>query len=208
MHTLKKFIFKKSAVFLLALLALLSPFLVRATTANQIKTSPEPAQVILVFGAGLKDDGTPSDVLMDRLKVAAQLYEEGKAPDLILSGDNRFENYSEPDAMHDALVDLGVPEEALHEDFAGRRTYDTCVRAHQIWGVDSAILVTQEFHLPRALYTCKNVGIQSQGVSADLQPYVNARYFAFREWLATYKAVVDLHLVRPSVILGEPETLQ
>ncbi len=189
------------------LFGLFSPFLVRSGTQNLIVESPEPAQVILVFGAGLKEDGTPSDVLMDRLKVAAQLYEDGKAPDLILSGDNRFENYNEPDAMHDALVNLGVPEEALHEDFAGRRTYDTCVRARQVWGVESAILVTQEFHLPRTLYTCKNVGIQSQGVSADLQPYVNARYFAFREWLATYKAVVDLHLVRPNVILGEREEL-
>ncbi len=205
-HFCKKSSHKILGIFTI-LFGLFSPLLVRSGTQNLIVETPNEAQVILVFGAGLKENGTPSDVLMDRLKVAAQLYEDGKAPDLILSGDNRFENYNEPDAMHDALIDLGVPEEALHEDFAGRRTYDTCVRARQVWGVESAILVTQEFHLPRALYTCKNVGIQSQGVSADLQPYVNARYFAFREWLATYKAVVDLHLVRPNVILGEPETL-
>lgn len=166
----------------------------------------EPTNVAVVFGAGLTADGRPSDMLHDRLSVAARLYETGKVGSVLVSGDNRFENYSEPDVMRRALVDeFGVPEEDVHSDHAGRRTYDTCVRAHDLWGVRRAVLVTQEYHLPRALMTCSALGIESQGASASLRPYRNMSRYLNRESMATLKAYVDLYLWTPDYVGGAVE---
>lgn len=162
------------------------------------------ANVAIVFGAGITVKNTPSDVLNDRLKVAAGLYHAGKVRRILVSGDNRFEGYSEPDVMRRALTSAyGVPAEAIHADYAGRRTYDTCIRAHELWGIDRAILVTQDFHLPRALWTCRKLGIDGTGVSASLQGYVKDRLFRQREIFAAYKAFIDVYLVRPAYIGGD-----
>lgn len=162
--------------------------------------------VVLVFGAGLRPDGTPSDALGDRLKVAAALYDAGKAEHILVSGDNRFEDYNEPEVMHDTLVAVyGIPEEVIEEDFAGRRTYDTCIRAHELWDVHAAILVTQAFHLPRAIWTCQQLGIESVGVSASLQSYIRDAYYRRREVLAMYKAWFDVNIWEPDYVKGRAE---
>ncbi len=192
----------------LFILFLLSPIvlipgdkLIYAETAD-ITTQSE---VAIVFGAGLKNNGRPSDVLSDRLITAAELYFADKVEKILVSGDNPTETYDEPTAMYDFLVTWGVPAQDISMDFAGRRTYDTCGRASNIWEIETAILVTQAFHLPRALFLCNHFGIDSKGISATRQPYINEDRYKSREKLATYKAILDIYLLRPKYIGGEVE---
>lgn len=165
--------------------------------------------IAIVFGAGLQRNGTPSPVLRDRVETAARLYNAGKVDKLLMSGDNRFVNYNEPGAMHDYAVSLGVPEEDIVLDYAGRRTYDTCYRARHIFNVKEAILVTQSFHMPRALITCNSLGVESVGV-----PAVNVRflrryyiYWNIRELPATTVAMWEVWVTRPLPVLGKPEPI-
>ena len=127
-----------------------------------------PAErVAIVFGAGLRYDGTPTAILKDRVETAVQLHQQGKVDKLLMSGDNRVAEYNEPEAMRQYALELGIPEEDIVLDYAGRRTYDTCYRANAIFQVQSAILVTQSFHLPRALFLCNWFGVESTGVKAN-----------------------------------------
>jgi SanA protein len=164
------------------------------------------AHVAIVFGAGLTRTGQPTPVLYDRVATAADLYRLGKVDKLLLSGDNRFLNYNEPGAMRQAALTLGVPDAALVLDYAGRSTYDTCYRAKAIFGVTRATLVTQNFHLPRALLLCEALGIQATGVSADRRDYwLNSlAWWNLRETLATANALVELFITRPKPVLGDP----
>ena len=210
----KKFLFAcLTALVLLGVFALfvLSPWIIRSWAFDKIFERDEVvgiSEVAIVFGAGLKEDGSPSDVLKDRLITAAGLYWAGYADKILVSGDNGVESYNEPEAMANYLIWWqGVPEADIVLDYAGRRTYDTCARAKEIWGLESAALVTQEYHLPRALFTCEKFGIESIGVSATLQPYVYDDLYQVRELLATYKAVLDVYLLRPAYIGGETEEL-
>jgi SanA protein len=126
-----------------------------------------------------------------------------------MSGDNRFLDYNEPGAMREYAISLGVPEEAIVLDYAGRRTYDTCYRATAIFGLQNAILVTQAFHLPRALYTCNALGLKAVGVPSDRHDY-NKRsliYWHLRELPATLTAMLQVHILRPEPVLGEPEPI-
>lgn len=195
------------ALFLAALLAIPVRTFVTGRDAMALSVEDAPsAPVAIVFGAGLRRDGTPSDVLRDRLSVAAELYAAGKVKRILVSGDNRFEDYNEPQAMHDALVeDFGVHPGAVAVDYAGRRTYDTCARARSIWAVEDALLVTQAFHLPRAIWTCERLGIRSFGVSASLQSYVKGTSFLLREIPAILRAWWDVYVVPPKFVEGEFE---
>lgn len=169
-----------------------------------------PSQpVAIVFGAGLWSDGTPTNILRDRIETAAQLYLSGKVQKILMSGDNRFEDYNEPAAMRAYALKLGVPDSAIVLDYAGRRTYDTCYRAGAIFGVQQAILVTQSFHLPRALYTCNALGLNAVGVASDIRIYRPALnlYWNLRELAATATAFLDVHLLQPRPVLGEPEPI-
>lgn len=165
--------------------------------------------VAIVFGAGLYRDGSPTPVLRDRVATAAQLYFSGKVQKLLMSGDNRFEYYNEPGAMKIYAMQLGVPEADIILDYAGRRTYDTCYRARSIFGVQEAVLVTQRFHLPRAVFTCNEVGVSAWGVAADLRPYQRRSrlVWALREWLASPVALWDVWISHPTPVLGDPEPI-
>ncbi len=178
---------------------------------GKIYTSADvPAErVAIVFGAGLWRSGKPTPVLEDRVKMAAELYFAGKVEKLLFSGDNRFVEYNEPEAMRQLALSLGVPSDAIVRDYAGRRTYDTCYRARAIFGVEEAILVTQAFHMPRALYTCNQLGVKSVGVTSDLQPYRKSAvlYWNARELLATAAALWDVHVSRPLPVLGNQEPI-
>jgi SanA protein len=165
--------------------------------------------IAIVFGAGLTRAGRPTTVLRDRVEVAAQLYFTGKVEKILMSGDNRFKDYNEPGAMRAFALELGVPEHAIVLDYAGQRTYDTCYRAKEIFGVQEALLVTQNFHLPRALYLCNALGIQAYGVSADLHPYRRSirLIWNLRELPASLAALWDVHVRHPIPILGQPEPI-
>ncbi len=201
-----------TAGLVLGLLALAVPRLVTGLYAwNKITPAAgAPARrVAIVFGAGLWRDGSPTPVLQDRVAAAAELYFSGKVEKLLMSGDNSYIYHNEPGAMHDYAIDLGIPEGAIVLDYAGRRTYDTCYRAKAIFGVQEAILVTQNFHLPRALYLCNHLGLPAVGVSADLRVYRRASmfYWNLRELPATLTALWEVYITRPSPVLGSPEPI-
>jgi SanA protein len=168
-----------------------------------------PHRVAIVFGAGLWRDGTPTPVLRDRVQTAANLYFDSKVEKLLMSGDNRTLDYNEPESMRQYALSLGVPDGAIVLDYAGRRTYDTCYRARDIFGVKSAILVTQGFHLPRALFLCNMLGVDGVGVPADLQYYRKASraIWEFREVLATIDSINDILYKKPIPVLGDPEPI-
>ena len=165
-----------------------------------------PERVAIVFGARIYTDGRLSAMLQDRVETAVQLYQSGKVKKLLMSGDNRFAHYDEPGRMMDYAISRGVPAEDIQPDYAGRRTYDTCYRAKAIFQLESAVLVTQDFHLPRALFTCRNLGIEAAGVSADLRTYhpLSIRWSKTREFLATIQALFDVIRQPPASVLGEP----
>ena len=199
----------------LTLLGLLVFFLPRIITSiyaafKTYSVEDVPAdRVAIVFGAGLRRDGTPTAVLRDRVETAAQLYFDGKVEKLLMSGDNRVVDYNEPESMRQHARSLGVPDEAIVLDYAGRRTYDTCYRAKAIFGVESAILVTQKFHLSRALFTCNALGVKAVGVEANNYYFLKRSrlYWNIREQFATVTAFWDVYFKKPLPVLGEPEPI-
>ncbi len=208
-----KFLWK--LIKLLALLGMLVLFVPRIATwifswtrIYQVNTAPSD-RVAIVFGAGLTRDGQPTAILRDRVQTAAQLYFSGKVEKLLMSGDNRFTYYNEPGAMRQYALSLGVPDDAIVLDYAGRRTYDTCYRAKTIFGLESAILVTQQFHLPRALFLCNALGLKAVGVQANNLHYWPPLMMIWniREQLATVGAFVDVYVVKPLPVLGAPEPI-
>lgn len=171
--------------------------------------SPEEVRgerVAIVFGARVYNSGRLSAMLRDRVDTAIDLYKAGKVQKLLLSGDNQFADYNEPGAMMDYAIAQGVPAGDIQPDFAGRRTYDTCYRARAIFQVESAILVTQRFHLPRALLLCNQLGIDAVGVAADRRTYAprSIAYSETREIPALFAALFDLLRRAPPPVMGEP----
>jgi len=173
-----------------------------------LDTAPE-RPVAIIFGASVLPSGRPSAMLADRVRMGAELYNAGKVRALLLTGDNSIETYNEPEAMRRYALELGVPDAALVLDYAGFRTYDSCYRARDIFQVEQAILVTQAYHLDRALLTCNGLGVEAIGVAADaMRPTGYARRSLvsgqLRELPATVASVFDLLINRQPTFLGEP----
>ena len=164
-------------------------------------TPSRPAAI--VFGAGYWPSGRLSDALADRMDTAIELYRAGKVNRLLLTGDNRFVNYNEPAQMMEYALAHGVPRDDLVLDYAGRRTYDSCYRAKAIFGLERAVLVTQAFHLPRAIYTCDRLGLDVVGTVADRHQYVYSDWYRLRELFALARAWLDVSLLHPLPVLGE-----
>jgi SanA protein len=203
--------FVKIAI-LMGLAILILPRLVTALYAIPRIYSTNTAPIIpvaIVLGAGLWRDGTPTTVLRDRITTAAELFFSGKVQKILMSGDNSYLDYNEPGAMRDYALRLGVPESAIVLDYAGRRTYDTCYRARAIFGLRNIILVTQSFHMPRALYTCNALGLKAVGVPSDRHEYrlVSLLYWNLRELPATLTALLEVHVLHPVPILGQTEPI-
>jgi SanA protein len=169
----------------------------------------EPRPVALVLGAGLWPDGSLTPILADRVATAAELHDSGKVQKLLCSGDNRFVDYNEPQAMKDYAVRLGVPEADIVLDYAGRRTYDSCFRARAIFGVERVVVVTQRFHTARALYTCEALGLDAVAITADRRVYSAERVvWMTREYLALLLAWWDVNVRHPVPVLGEREPIE
>ena len=194
------------------LAGLLLPRLITAVySLNKIQSVDDaPSErVAIIFGAGLRRDGTPTAVLRDRVETGVQLYFDGKVEKLLMSGDNSQVEYNEPESMRQYAISLGIPEQDIVLDYAGSRTYDTCYRAKSIFGLESAILVTQKFHLPRALFLCNVLGVKATGVEAANNYYLKRSLFFWnvREQFATFTAFMDVYVEKPTLILGQPEPI-
>ncbi|MFU8826508.1 MAG: SanA/YdcF family protein [Brevefilum sp.] len=216
MNTLKNFLRVLTHIILYALLTgfflvgiLRAAMLIHGRPITHLAENAPEAPVALVLGAGLNRDGSPGVVLRDRVEMAVSLYFSGKVDKLLMSGDNTSQFYNEPGAMQTYALSLGVPEEDIVLDYAGRRTYDSCFRAQAIFGVDQLIVVTQAFHLPRALFLCNAFGVDASGVAADDANYNRQGYIFWwtREILASTVAFWDLYISQPEPILGSPEPI-
>lgn len=202
-------------VWIVGALSLVGVILPRIITSvyslNRVYNAEEaPSErLAIVFGAGLRRNGTPTAILRDRVETAAQLYFDGKVEKILMSGDSSVEYYNEPESMRQYALALGVPDQAIALDFAGRRTYDTCYRAKSVFQVDSALLVTQRFHLPRALFLCNALGLDAYGVEANNNRYRSTSLFIwnFREQLATVAAFLDVYVNNPLPVVGDPEPI-
>jgi len=175
-------------------------FMYRAT--DEVPTT----SVALVFGAGLKKDGTPSDALTDRVLSAVDIYKAGKVRKLVMTGDNGSKRYDEVTAMKELAVEEGVSEEDIVLDYAGFRTYDSCYRARDVFGLWDVIAVSQEFHLPRILFICNAMRVHAVGYVADRREYLQSRYWPAREFLARLKAWYQIVVTKPlPKFLGKKE---
>lgn len=166
-----------------------------ANNIFELPDAPE-APVGIVFGAGLRRNGAPTTVLYDRVATAVQLYADGKVEALLMSGYQSQRGYDEPKAMTQLAESLGMPAEAIVTDGSGTRTFTTCERAVGAFGIKHALLVSQTYHLPRALAICDGLGMQASGVAADRRHY-NPRvlqYWETREIPATLVALVETGL--------------
>ena len=156
--------------------------------------------VAIVYGAAIFRSNRLSSILRDRMDTAIYLYENGRVGAILVSGDRQDEGYDEPRAMAEYARARGVPLEDIIVDQGGKRTYDTCYRARHTFHFESAILVTQEFHLPRALFICKQLDLESIGVVADRRLYRGAKWYSLRETAATFVALIDIIRQNPPTI--------
>jgi SanA protein len=204
-----RFIFRLVLIGAAAILLIRIIFMANASPKTFSQEEAPARRVAIVFGAQVRRDGTPSAVLRDRVQTAVALYQSGKVEKVLMSGDNRFEDYNEPESMRQYALSLGMSDSDIVLDYAGRRTYDTCYRAKEIFGVDSAILVTQGFHLPRSLFLCKAFGIDAVGVESENYYYLKRSRLIWntRELFATVQSLLDVYLLQPLPVLGEPEPI-
>lgn len=183
---------------LLAVGAVMSLWVGAAARGRVFELAEVPAhQVAIVFGAGVRPDGTLGAPLADRVLTAVQLYRAGKVRKLLMSGDNGSASYNEPQAMLAYAVAHGVPRRDVVLDYAGVHTYETCYRARAVFDVQRAVLVTQRYHLARSIFTCQGLGIDVVGVPADRQLYRRRLWYRMREQVSRAVAFVRVRITRP-----------
>lgn len=166
-----------------------------------IKPEEVPQErLAMVFGAGILANGKPTPMLADRVEAAVRLYEIGRIQKLLMTGDNSKVSYNEVRSMQQYAHNLGVPMKDIALDYAGFSTYESCYRAHQIFGLHKAVVVTQNYHLPRAIYTCRQFGLDTVGLGTpDIEIYGLWGMIPYlrREMLANVKALWEVHIIRP-----------
>jgi SanA protein len=160
-------------------------------------------RVAIVFGASVYSNGELSPVLEDRVDTAIELYRARKVDRILVSGDNRHPSYNEPKAMQEYLISHAVAPRDVVVDYSGRSTYETCLRAKEVFGLKRAVLVSQGFHLPRALYISNKLGLNAVGMAGDLRLKQQIHYQNVREWAAEVKAYFNLHFLPPDVVITE-----
>ncbi|CAL9580268.1 hypothetical protein SUDANB105_05012 [Streptomyces sp. enrichment culture] len=187
-------------------LALLPSTWMYVSTSDRLRTTADAprTEVAVVFGAGLWN-GEPSPYLAHRLDAAAELYRAGRIEVVLVTGDNSREDYDEPDAMRSYLTRQGVPDTRIVSDYAGFDTWDSCVRAKKIFGVDEAVLISQDFHIRRAVALCRAAGVESYGVGVADRRDATWVYGGIREVFASGKAALDAVLEPDPRFLGPQE---
>ncbi|MPQ44572.1 SanA/YdcF family protein [Clostridium tarantellae] len=158
---------------------------------------PIDSDAIIVLGAGVRNDGTPSDILQDRLDTALDVHDKNISDTFLLTGDHGNVDYNEVGVMKKYIMQYGVKEHRVFLDHAGFNTYDSMYRAKEIFKVKKAIIVTNEYHLPRALYLARNMGINAYGVISDKRNYDCMASYKIREKLAQVKAYIYAKFLKP-----------
>ena len=166
--------------------------------------SAPKSDCIVVLGCGVYADKTPSPMLADRLKVGIELYKKGAAPKIIMSGDHGRENYDEVNVMKQYAIEAGVPSEDIFMDHAGFSTYESIYRAKEIFCAEKIIIVSQEYHLSRALVIAKELELEAVGVSADLRDYSGQQKREIREVIARSKDFLFAKFGAKPTYLGDP----
>lgn len=169
---------------------------------HTIDTVPA-SHTVIILGASVHSDGKLSPILQDRVDTGLKLYNHGKAKRFLLSGDNRKSDYDEVNSMKNYLMDRDVPESHIFTDPAGIDTYDSMYRSRAIFEVPSAIVVTQQFHLPRTIFIAKNLGLNYSGYPADSRQYKTEDGLRRREKIANFKAVFELIFHHRPVNMGQ-----
>lgn len=185
--------------------------IVIATSKPAIVTAEDAADfdadAIVVLGASVLADGTPSQILQDRLDDAIELYFAGAAPKLIMSGDNSTVSYNEVRGMKNYAIEQGVPSEDVFCDHAGFSTYETMYRAKHVFGAERIIVATQTYHLYRAVYDANGLGMEALGVPSDYRSYSGQVWYDLREIPARTKDVFFVLAQTPSTFVGDPISL-
>lgn len=205
---------------LLAILAALAVFGGRALLLAGAAGTPDAAapgdvtalasgqhRPAIIFGAGVRPGGRPSALLQDRISAGAALVASGQADLLLMSGDNSIEGYNEPGAMRAAALRLGVPPAKVAVDYGGRRTWDSCLRAREVFGIRRAITVSNDFHRARSIVLCEAAGIEvvgAVGTSTGRFPARARVSWRGRETIASWRGAVDAWVKHPSVPVGGP----
>lgn len=170
---------------------------------DRINLEQSPVEYAIVLGASVKSDGTPSDALYDRVMTAVELYKNDYVQKLLMTGDDGKFHTNEVAVMRRIAVELGVPEEDILVDGHGYRTYESCKRAHEVFGIKEAVIVTQRFHLARAIFLCSHFEILSQGRIADRQTYARIVYFWIRDLTSSFKAWWDIYIQQPEAVIKD-----
>ncbi len=196
----------------LAAAVLLAANLYVITVAGPIKTDPgglAVTDVALVLGTShWSADGHPNRHFAGRMDAAAQLYHAGLVRHILASGANPEIYYNEPARMHEALLQRGVPEDAITLDYAGRRTFDSIVRAREIFAQETLTIISQPYHLYRALFLARSVGLSAQAYAAAQPPLIERWHIEVREVMARLLAVLDVHVLNTAPqVLGAPEPI-
>lgn len=211
MRKLKKFILSFVIGLILVIFAILAVETIfqRQTSPliyNQISEIPS-AKTVIILGASVHADGELSPILQDRVDTAIRLYRAGKVDNFLVTGDHRSEDYNEVAAMVNYLEDHGINAGDITADHAGLDTYDSMYRAGKLFGIKSAIVVTQRFHLPRALYIASHLGLNYKGLAADQRAYKTEYRLKQREKLANIKAIWEVALnKKPTTMKPRLET--
>lgn len=161
------------------------------------------ADCILILGAGVWEGNKPSPMLKDRLDEGVRLYREGISAKILVSGDHGRKNYDEVNVMKKYLIDAGVPSRSIFMDHAGFTTYESMYRAKEVFNVRRAVVVTQEYHLYRALYICDKLGLEAYGAKTYPYDYPGATMRTIREWLARDKAILSCFFKVKPTFLGK-----
>jgi len=178
------------------------PFWIFSIQSLVTKTEKLPS-IGIIFGAGVWSNGEPTWVLQHRLDKGIELYKSGQISKILVTGDNRVEFYNEPKAMKNYLIANGVSGSDITSDFAGRRTHDSCWRAKNVFNIEKAYIITQAFHIPRAIYLCQNVGIDSYTATAKNSRKYTTYWGIARELPASWLAFVETIQDYEAVIKGD-----
>lgn len=172
-------------------------------TIKELKEKETKADAVVVLGAQVKPDGKPSVMLRERLDTGIEIYKAGLTERIIMSGDHGSDDYDEVNTMKDYAIEQGVPSEHIFMDHAGFSTYESMYRAKEIFQAENIIVVTQKYHLYRAIYDAEAMGMQAEGVACDTAVYSGDKYRKFRESIARVKDVGCQVLKPEPACMGE-----